>query len=130
MSQELGTLTVVVLKARNLIDKHSFYKQDVFAQVSLNGMHPSCSSNVSFSLGLSIDTVKKTPVDVKGGQHPVWDSELRFAVPKTVSDKSRNIEVSCFAKEHRNDDLLGKGTVDITETLKAGEFDGRLASVP
>ena len=86
--------------------------------------------NVSFLLGLSIDTVKKTPVDVKGGQHPVWDSELRFAVPKAVSDKSRNIEVSCFAKERRNDDRLGKGTVDITETLKAGEFDGRLASVP
>jgi len=130
MSQELGTLIVVVLKARNLIDKHSFYKQDVFAQVSLNGMHPSCSSNISFSLLLLIDTVKKTPVDVKGGQHPVWDSELRFAVLKAVSDKSRIIEVSCFAKEHRNDDLLGKGIVDITGTLKVGEFDGRLASVP
>jgi hypothetical protein len=34
---ELGTLIVVVLKARNLIDKHSFYKQDVYAQASLNG---------------------------------------------------------------------------------------------
>ena len=75
---------------------------------------------------LSIDIVKKTSVDVKGGQHPVWDSELRFPVLKAVSDKTRNIEVSCFAKEHRNDDLLGKGTVDITETLKVGEFDGRL----
>lgn len=39
MSKEpqLGTLIVVILKARNLIDKHSFYKQDVFAQASLNG---------------------------------------------------------------------------------------------
>ena len=35
---ELGTLIVVVLKARNLNDNHSFYKQDVFAQVTLNGM--------------------------------------------------------------------------------------------
>jgi hypothetical protein len=35
---QLGTLIVVVLKARNLNDKHSFYKQDVLAQVSLNGM--------------------------------------------------------------------------------------------
>lgn len=34
---ELGTLVVVILKARNLIDKHSFYKQDVFAQAYLNG---------------------------------------------------------------------------------------------
>jgi hypothetical protein len=37
--KELGTMIVVVLKARNLNDKHSFYKQDVFAQVSLNGMN-------------------------------------------------------------------------------------------
>lgn len=35
---ELGTLIVVVLKARNLNDKHFLYKQDVFAQLSLNGM--------------------------------------------------------------------------------------------
>ena len=34
---ELGTLIVVVLKARNLNDKHSLYKQDVFAQLTLNG---------------------------------------------------------------------------------------------
>ena len=40
---ELGILVVVVLKARNLNDKHSFYKQDVFAQATLNGMiHSPC----------------------------------------------------------------------------------------
>lgn len=33
---ELGTLIVVLLKARNLNDKYSFRKQDVFAQASLN----------------------------------------------------------------------------------------------
>lgn len=39
MSKEerIGTLIVVVLKAKNLIDRHSFYKQDVFCQISLNG---------------------------------------------------------------------------------------------
>ncbi|KAJ3572554.1 hypothetical protein NP233_g3008 [Leucocoprinus birnbaumii] len=102
---ELGTLIVVVLKARNLIDRHSFYKQDVFAQATLNG------------------TAKKTPVDIKGGQHPVWDAELRFSVDKAVSEKTRKIEVSCFSKESRSDDLLGRGTVDISETLQTGEFD-------
>lgn len=30
-----GTLVVVVLKARNLPDKHTFYKQDVVSEVSL-----------------------------------------------------------------------------------------------
>ena len=60
MSGELGTLVVVVLKARNLRDKHSFYKQDVYAKITINGV------------------TKKTAVEVKGGQHPVWDEELRF----------------------------------------------------
>lgn len=35
--EEIGTLIVVVLKARNLIDKHTFRKQDVLAKVALNG---------------------------------------------------------------------------------------------
>jgi hypothetical protein len=30
---------VVVLKARNLNDKHKFRKQDAFAKITLNGMH-------------------------------------------------------------------------------------------
>lgn len=103
MSQELGTLVVVVLKARNLPDKHSFYKQDVFAQVTLQGV------------------TKKTKIDVKGGQHPVWDEELRFPV---YDKKSKMMEVSCWSKEPRSDDMVGKGELDVTETLRTGEFDG------
>ncbi|TFK40139.1 hypothetical protein BDQ12DRAFT_680408 [Crucibulum laeve] len=105
MSEELGTLIIVVLKARNLNDKHSFYKQDVFTQVSLNGVQ------------------KRTHVDVKGGQHPVWDAELRFPVMKDSGMKHRKLEIECFAKEHKADDTLGAATLDITETLRTGEFD-------
>ncbi|KAI0768135.1 hypothetical protein BD413DRAFT_614789 [Trametes elegans] len=104
-SDEIGTLVVVVLKARNLHDKHRFYKQDAFAQATLN------------------KTIKKTQVDVKGGQHPVWDEELRFPILKNVSDETRKLEVSCWSKEPRTDECLGRGTVDISETLKTGEFD-------
>jgi Ca2+-dependent lipid-binding protein len=86
---ELGTLVVVVLKARNLNDKHSFYKQDVYAQVSMSG------------------ATQRTPVDVKGGQHPVWDVELRVPIMKQTGEKHRTLEVSCWAKEHKVDDLLG-----------------------
>lgn len=103
--EELGTLICVILKAQNLNDKHSFYKQDVFAQVTLNGV------------------TKKTKVDIKGGQHPVWDDEVRYPIMKDPSSKYRKLEVSCWAKEPRTDDLLGKGVVDIEETLKTGEFD-------
>ncbi|KAI6094570.1 hypothetical protein EDD16DRAFT_1784094 [Pisolithus croceorrhizus] len=61
MSQpkEIGTLVVVVLKARHL-HQPSFYKQDPYAQVTLCGPD------------------KKTNVAPKGGQHPEWDDEFRF----------------------------------------------------
>ncbi|EIW57394.1 uncharacterized protein TRAVEDRAFT_125796, partial [Trametes versicolor FP-101664 SS1] len=105
MSGEIGTLVVVVLKARNLKDKHTFYKQDAYAQIQLH------------------KETKKTQIDVKGGQHPVWDEELRFSVVKRVAEETRTLEVSCWSKEPRTDECVGRGTVDITETLKTGEFD-------
>ncbi|KAI0711949.1 C2 domain-containing protein, partial [Cerioporus squamosus] len=105
MSKEIGTLVVVVLKARNLRDKHTIHKQDVFAQATLNKM------------------TKKTKTDVRGGQHPVWDEELRFPIFKNVSDETRKLEIACYSKEPRSDDFIGRGTVDISETLKTGEFD-------
>lgn len=40
---EIGTLIIVILKARNLNDNH-FRKQDVYAQATLNGYSPYCSS--------------------------------------------------------------------------------------
>jgi hypothetical protein len=61
---------------------------------------------------------------VKGGQHPVWDAEFRFPVLKDKTSKSRQVEVSCFAKEPRSEDPLGSGKADITDTLRSGEFDG------
>ncbi|KAG0701998.1 hypothetical protein DFH29DRAFT_924185 [Suillus ampliporus] len=96
-SKELGTLVVVILKARHL-HQPSFYKQDPYAQVAFSG-----------------------------GQHPVWDEEFRFPVLLADAGKdnvNRKIEVSCWKDEQRADDkLLGKGTVDIESTLKTGEFD-------
>ena len=95
---ELGTLIVVVLKARNLNDKHSFYKQDVFAQISLNGK------------------TQRTPVDVKGGQHPMWDVEIRLPVMKASEAKNRILEVSCWEKEPKTESILGMYTYK-TSTL-------------
>lgn len=106
MSKELGTLVVVVLKAKNLHDRHSFYKQDPYAKITLNGK--------SF----------KTDADPKGGQHPEWDAEFRFPVFAAKSDSSRQLEVACWRAESREDEEIGKGKVDISDTLRSGEFDG------
>ncbi|KZT73664.1 hypothetical protein DAEQUDRAFT_662231, partial [Daedalea quercina L-15889] len=103
--QEIGTLVVVVLKARNLPDKHSLYKQDVFSQVVLGG------------------STKATKIDIKGGQHPVWDEELRFPIYQKTKQEDRLMEVSCWRKEPRGAECIGKGTVDVEETLRTGEFD-------
>jgi len=45
---------------------------------------------------------------------------------KNTKAKYRKLEVSCYSQEPRPliDELLGKGVVDLTETLKTGEFDG------
>jgi Ca2+-dependent lipid-binding protein len=106
MSKELGTLVIVVLKAQHLLDNHTFYKQDPYVKLSLSG------------------ATKQTPVDPKGGQHPVWDAELRFPISKDPSKSNRTLNISVFSEEKKEDELLGEATVDITDTLKSGEFDG------
>lgn len=45
---------------------------------------------------------------------------------KVPGGKHRKLEVSCWSKEPRDDDLLGKGTLDISDIIKTGEFDGML----
>ena len=127
----LGTLIVVLLKARNLNDKHSFRKSDVFAQAILNGplnfVSNACWDILSLTfLRISIGTQKRTHVDIKGGQHPEWDGEARFPILKSNAEKFRKMEVACYSMEPRSEDLMGKGTVDISETLRTGEFDGEL----
>ncbi|CCM01411.1 uncharacterized protein FIBRA_03462 [Fibroporia radiculosa] len=112
MNKELGTLVVVVLKAKNLPDKHLIYKQDVFAQATIHGK------------------TKKTEVDVKGGQHPLWDEELRFPIFRSTSQEDRTLEISCWRKEPGADEIIGKGKVDISETLRTGEFDGKFLGFP
>lgn len=47
---------------------------------------------------------------------------------KDSSQKFRQIDVSCWAKEHKTDDPLGQGKVDIADTLRTGEFDGERRS--
>jgi hypothetical protein len=45
-------------------------------------------------------------------------------VPRDDTGRNRTLEVSCWSKEPREDELVGKGTIDITDTLQTGEFDG------
>ncbi|KAF9061409.1 C2 domain-containing protein [Rhodocollybia butyracea] len=104
--EEISTLVVIILKAQNLHNK-SFFKQDVYATVTLNGR----------------SLITQIKVNVKGSQHPLWDDELQFPVLKDAVKKHRELKVSCWAKEHKDDMLLGEAKVNMTPTVKSKEFD-------
>jgi len=77
-----------------------------------------------------LGTHKRSHLDIKGGQRPEWDSEVRFSVHRSAAVKHRKLEVACYSQEPRTEDLMGKGELDITETLRTGEFDGELLFQP
>ena len=56
------------------------------------------------------------------------DVDLHLPVPVSSAKDKRTLRVECYSKESKEDDLLGWGEVDITETLKTGEFDGEYSS--
>ncbi|WAR62941.1 hypothetical protein PtB15_18B23 [Puccinia triticina] len=136
MAGPLGTLIVVVLKARNLPNKQRIGKQDPYATCTY------------------LSHRKRTKTDKRGGQHPVWDDELRFDIYDNPKDamasasvsttatggivpvKSnappigsagsagvKELRVAVYADDPRDPNLIGEGKVDLTDTLKKGEFD-------
>ncbi|KAI0269216.1 C2 domain-containing protein [Gloeopeniophorella convolvens] len=127
-ARNIGTLIVVILKARNLPNKRQFGKQDPYCSVALNG------------------ETRKTKIIKRGGQHPEWDEEVRFNIyedpdalsssgggtppplppkggrgPKKILGGER-MAVACFAAD-KDPDLIGEATVDLTEVLTKGETD-------
>ncbi|EAL19688.1 hypothetical protein CNBG3160 [Cryptococcus deneoformans B-3501A] len=148
--KELGTLIVVVGKARNLPNKSRFGKQDPFCTVIVG------------------EEKQKTKPIKRGGQHPEWDEEFRFAILEDVEDvvqrsesqseslnsslngkplpvpddpgvittaalasKSRKIKkkggksmkVACFADDAKEPELIGDCVVSLEDVLKKGEVD-------
>lgn len=109
----IGTLVVVVLKARNLPNP-GLYKQSPYCLVRLGGGG------------------KTTQPDPKGGQHPVWDAELHFPLYESSlrQDVGRILKVTCYAPSGgKVDDPLGSGEVSIEDCVRVGEFDGACLSV-
>ena len=56
----------------------------------------------------------------------IRDKDLHIKVLAGDTKENRTLKVFCFAKEPREDDLIGTGEVDIAETLRkpVPEFDG------
>ncbi|KDQ07492.1 hypothetical protein BOTBODRAFT_192411 [Botryobasidium botryosum FD-172 SS1] len=127
--REIGTLIVVVDKAKNLPNKRHIGKQDPYCSLKFNA------------------EIKRTKAVKRGGQHPVWDEELRFALfedleeelkkgtdaPPPVPPKAgsnvksvkggKSMTLKCYADDPREPDLIGEVMVDLTEVLTTGETD-------
>ncbi|KAK7695702.1 hypothetical protein QCA50_000338 [Cerrena zonata] len=114
--RDIGTLIVVILKARNLPNKRHIGKQDPYCTVSLNGEK------------------RRTKAIKRGGQHPEWDEEIRFTLyegtePEPVAMTSdgtppppppkkekgpptihggKYMGIACYAEDIREPDLIGE----------------------
>ncbi|KAH8834082.1 hypothetical protein DL96DRAFT_1694459 [Flagelloscypha sp. PMI_526] len=129
--KQIGTLVVVVLKANHLPNKRHIGKQDPYCVCTVNGEK------------------RKTKAVQRGGQHPTWDEELRFTIFEKPDDESNGdgstppplppkdntkpdvtkiqgghfMNITCFADDPRNPDVIGETEVDLTEALTKGETD-------
>ncbi|KAG8885168.1 hypothetical protein FRB97_001986 [Tulasnella sp. 331] len=131
--RKIGTVVVVVLKAKNLPNKRHIGKQDPYCVLKLDG------------------ETRRTNAVKRGGQHPEWDEELRFPLYESVEDElartggngdippppppkddaptpkkkpvKKIINMSCYADDPREPDLIGEASVDLTEALTKGEID-------
>ncbi|KAH9938388.1 uncharacterized protein B0H18DRAFT_1091139 [Fomitopsis serialis] len=129
--REVGTLVVVILKAKNLPNKRHIGKQDPYCSVAFNGEK------------------KRTKAIKRGGQHPEWDEEFRYTLHEDPNDLpapphgdgtppppppkktkgppsvkgGRSMLVACYAEDPREPDFIGETNVDLTEVLTKGETD-------
>lgn len=99
----LGTLVVVVLKGRNLPNRRTLGKQDPFTVCRIGR------------------TAHRTKVDVRGGQSPEWDDEIRFNL-EDVSEH-RTLKLSVFGNAPKEPDLIGDCVIPLASVLKLGETD-------
>ncbi|KAF4550393.1 C2 domain-containing protein 3 [Elsinoe fawcettii] len=103
---EIGTLVVVLDRAKNLPNRRTMGKQD-----------PYCAARLG-------KEAKKTNTDMRGGQTPRWDQELRFTVHE--SPDYHNLKVSVFNDDKRTD-LIGETWVALMDRVivpGGGRHDG------
>ncbi|KAG4033755.1 hypothetical protein MFRU_004g02580 [Monilinia fructicola] len=96
---EIGTLVVIVDRAKNLPNRKTIGKQD-----------PYCAARLG-------KEAKKTETDKRGGQTPRWDQELRFTVHD--SPDYYQLKVSVFNDDKRTD-LIGETWVNLQDVIVAG----------
>lgn len=96
--------------------------------------------------------VRRTKPLKKGGQHPEWDEEIRFPIVEDTEDmlvrtssrsgedetpppvpskerkfnRKRKMQLSCYADDPREPELIGEIMISLEDVLTKGETDGML----
>ena len=96
---EIGTLVVIIDRAKNLPNRKTIGKQD-----------PYCAARLG-------KDAKKTDTDRRGGQTPRWDQELRFAVHD--SPEYYQLKISVFNDDNKTD-LIGETWINLQEVVVPG----------
>ncbi|KAK5108328.1 hypothetical protein LTR62_008424 [Meristemomyces frigidus] len=96
---EIGTLVLVIDRAKNLPNRRSMGKQSAY-----------CAARVG-------KEAKKTETDKRGGQTPKWDQELRFTIHE--SPDYQQFKLSVFSEDKRTD-LVGEAWVSLIEVVVPG----------
>ncbi|KAL8644361.1 MAG: hypothetical protein Q9226_007803, partial [Calogaya cf. arnoldii] len=96
---EIGTLVVIVDRAKNLPNRKTMGKQD-----------PYCAARLG-------KEAKKTETDKRGGQTPKWDQELRFTVHE--SPDYYQLKVSCF-NDDKKTELIGETRIGLEDIIIPG----------
>ncbi|KAL1860214.1 hypothetical protein Plec18167_004331 [Paecilomyces lecythidis] len=95
----IGTLVAVVDRAKNLPNRKTMGKQN-----------PYCAARLG-------KEAKKTETDMRGGQTPRWDQELRFTVHE--SPDYYQLKVSVF-NDDKKTDLIGETWIDLKNLVIPG----------
>ncbi|KAI1817398.1 hypothetical protein GGS20DRAFT_533021 [Poronia punctata] len=96
---EIGTLVLIVDRAKNLPNRKTIGKQD-----------PYCAARLG-------KEAKKTTTDIRGGQTPKWDQELRFTVHE--SPDYYQLKLSVFNDDKRTE-LIGETWIDLRDIIVQG----------
>ncbi|KAI0974114.1 hypothetical protein F4678DRAFT_399516 [Xylaria arbuscula] len=96
---EIGTLVLIVDRAKNLPNRKTIGKQD-----------PYCAARLG-------KEAKKTATDVRGGQTPKWDQELRFTVHD--SPDYFQLKLSVF-NDDKKTELIGETWIDLRDIVVQG----------
>ncbi|KAI1737528.1 hypothetical protein F4680DRAFT_427997 [Xylaria scruposa] len=96
---EIGTLVLIVDRAKNLPNRKTIGKQD-----------PYCAARLG-------KEAKKTATDIRGGQTPKWDQELRFTVHD--SPDYYQLKLSLY-NDDKKTELIGETWIDLRDMVVPG----------